>query len=331
MNLRFSGILLIFVLFNEVTADYLEDRFELSNEETVECSGKSDELSDSSIKFDETEKYRLVWDEKVEDLVFIKGDSSIRLEVADNEGIKKAASHALGLEGNFFAQKEDLNPDYRVITLKDKKILVFVRSLVIRLNADLSKDKSFGKDGIVEQGSNVWHGRNLFDSSYLEQSDGKILINSLGCYPCLLRYLDDGTPDKSFGKDGIVRLKVLNLSDAGTDDNLEMITVLVVRPSGVKIVAFCMYADRMEYDHPKEGFCIIRFNEDGSKDDSFGSNGCVTEFAKDSKYLLQTANTMKDGSVGCTVADIDQEKLVEFSYSNKGKKKGWLSWFSIFS
>jgi uncharacterized delta-60 repeat protein len=127
-----------------------------------------------------------------------------------------------------------------------------------RYNSDGSLDASFGTGGKVV--TNLVDPYEAFWGSAL-QPDGKILVvGFLGqSYQdmVLARYDPDGSPDASFGQNGIVVLTVGNPP--------ECIRAIQLMPDGRFVVAGFSNND----------FALLRFNGDGSPDNTFGDNGVV--------------------------------------------------------
>jgi uncharacterized delta-60 repeat protein len=101
------------------------------------------------------------------------------------------------------------------------------------------------------------------------QSDGKIIAvgsaspnNNFGGDVALVRYNSNGSLDTTFGGSGKVR------SDFG---NKEYIDAVVIQNDGKIVVGGCM-----EYANYDQDFLLVRYNENGTLDGSFGVGGKVT-------------------------------------------------------
>ncbi len=133
---------------------------------------------------------------------------------------------------------------------------------IVRYNTDGTPDSSFGTAGIVTTDVNG------SASSVTIQDDGKIIAagdsydgDSI-IYFALIRYNTDGTPDISFGTNGIV---TTNIGSVGYSDAKSVL----VQKDG-KIVA----AGRTNTEtHPY--FALVRYNSNGTLDTSFGTDGVV--------------------------------------------------------
>ena len=159
---------------------------------------------------------------------------------------------------------------YSVVVQPDGKAVVagyseeggHYNAVLIRLLEDGSPDPGFGAGGVVlsDLGSDgrfytvaLDENQNIIAGGY--SNDGDFAI---------ARYLPDGSPDESFGTNGMV------ITDLQND--FENINALVLQTDG-KIVAAGASA------HPDNpggaAFALIRYNSDGSPDATFGDQGKV--------------------------------------------------------
>lgn len=143
-----------------------------------------------------------------------------------------------------------------------KKILFILLAINIILNAnDGTLDLSFGTNGFVI--TNIG-GTDDASTSAVLQPDGKIIVagwtNVSGIYDFIVvRYNTNGSIDTTFGNNGIAT------ANAGGDD--EGAFSVVLQPDG-KIVTGGYSNASGNYD-----FVVIRFNNNGSVDTSFGTDG----------------------------------------------------------
>ncbi len=128
---------------------------------------------------------------------------------------------------------------------------------VARFNANGSIDSGFGTEGRIL--TNV--GDEADDIAI--QEDGKIVISGEGYHSFLtLRYLPDGTPDKSFGNNGVV-ITAFDNSNNKARANL-------IQPDGKIVVE----------GGDNQKIMLARYNTDGSLDNTFGTNGqVISKFA----------------------------------------------------
>jgi uncharacterized delta-60 repeat protein len=130
---------------------------------------------------------------------------------------------------------------------------------VVRYNADGSLDTSFGSGGVVR--TDFGGGTDLA-RTVLVEPDGKIVVagrTQLGSTVqfAVARYNADGSPDPTFGTDGLV---TTNLNGAAFAAVMEGDDLVVVGTAGQAVV----------------DFAVVRYLPDGSLDPGFGSGGIVT-------------------------------------------------------
>lgn len=168
-----------------------------------------------------------------------------------------------------------------------QSITVTTRIALTRLNPNGTLDRSFG-GGDAKVTTNPTDADDSAVSAALA-GDGKIIVlserfnlreerfQSLGY--TLLRYLPDGTLDKSFSRDGKV------LGSFGGD--FQAATDVAVQRDG-KILVTGSKGD----DESEGGFELVRYNANGALDTSFGNRGRVStrvgEFSTPSAVTLQS-------------------------------------------
>lgn len=143
-------------------------------------------------------------------------------------------------------------------TVGTKKVFVMVK-----YKSDGSPDSTFGTNGEIE--TSIGTGDDVVTSSKI-QDDGKVIVagSSTGTNEdfAIVRYKTDGTLDNTFGTAGKVVTPV-----GDTDDRISDIEV----QSDGKIVA----AGIATFTGNVTKFAIVRYNSDGSLDNTFGTNGKV--------------------------------------------------------
>ncbi len=155
-----------------------------------------------------------------------------------------------------------------------------------RYHSDGSLDSGFGNAGQVTTHFGVAndHGRSLaIDSS------GKILLagysdQSHGLDFAVARYHDDGSLDTQFGSGGMVTTHI-----AGND----VARSVVIQPDGKFIVG----GDSWDSAATARSYSLVRYNGDGSLDDSFGSAGSVIENVGSSRDVLTSLALLKNGQI----------------------------------
>lgn len=181
-----------------------------------------------------------------------------------------------------------------VILQPDGKILItgttfngsFIRDFcLLRYNSDGNPDNSFGVNGVViADVGNIFEYATCLDL----QTDGKIIVGGYSANNlnntdfAIIRFNPDGSIDNSFGNNGIIKTAI----GSGNDDLFS----LRVQSDG-KILA-AGTTDNGTFD-----FCLVRYNSDGSLDNSFGNNGIViTDF--DNRYDRATSIQIQpDGKI----------------------------------
>ncbi|MBO9203686.1 MULTISPECIES: T9SS type A sorting domain-containing protein [Niastella] len=107
-----------------------------------------------------------------------------------------------------------------------------------------------------------------FGTAMAFTSDGKILVAGYtqnDDYFLVVRYTKAGILDNSFGTGGVVRVR----SEDGPGGNSARGYGMALQPDGKIVVAGWNWPTNKD-------FCVMRFNEDGSFDNSFGTDGKVT-------------------------------------------------------
>lgn len=142
-----------------------------------------------------------------------------------------------------------------------------VQALIARYNSDGTIDNTFGSAGITTYDGIGW------DIAYgvTVQSDGKIVTTgstSEEAYPgvaltdlLLLRLNTDGTPDDTFGTNGVVTYN--SIYESGR--------AVRIQNDGKIIVA----GTRWSYSSIENAALLIRYNSDGSMDTTFAENGVL--------------------------------------------------------
>jgi uncharacterized delta-60 repeat protein len=147
---------------------------------------------------------------------------------------------------------------------------------IARYLPDGSLDPDFGLGGKVTTGSSPGSAEAAFALAL--QPDGRILVSGDRCIAgtcefLLLRYLADGSPDLSFGVNGIVTTPIGSAGGGSAAD-------IAVQADG-RIVA-AGNARGVDYD-----FAVARYESDGTLDVTFGTGGKVTTSVDDGEDTAQ--------------------------------------------
>ncbi|RYZ97211.1 MAG: T9SS type A sorting domain-containing protein, partial [Sphingobacteriaceae bacterium] len=152
----------------------------------------------------------------------------------------------------------------------DASFQVISKVVLVRYNADGTRDNSFGNNGLV-----FGDVKNSEPSTIVLQPDGKIVLAGtrtvkqtaqpqMYIQMIISRFNTDGSVDDSFGTQGTV---VIN---PGSDKLISFRpTTLIIQPDG-KILSYAIYWDAGK-QIGKTG--IIRCNANGSLDNTFGNKG----------------------------------------------------------
>jgi len=146
------------------------------------------------------------------------------------------------------------------------KVLLWLATIFTLPSAwAIQLDTSFGDSGYVQTNISTIDNSNQQTHSVLVQADGKIVIagsddNGNDTDFALIRYHANGSRDLTFGEDGQVS------TDLGSHDQLYDL----VQQADGKIVAvgYTFYSNN--------DIVLLRYNTDGSLDDTFGTAGQVT-------------------------------------------------------
>jgi uncharacterized delta-60 repeat protein len=172
----------------------------------------------------------------------------------------KVRTH-IGLSNNM-AHSMAIQQNGKIILAGEANDSIFSDFALTRYNPDGTLDTSFGKEGVVRTALSPWYD---YARSVLVQSDEKILVAGSAQSDlsntnfALLRYFTDGTLDSTFGTNGTV------ITDVGNDYGNSL-----TLQSDHKIVLAGSTAAGTIYD-----YATLRYNMDGSPDNSFGTNGLI--------------------------------------------------------
>lgn len=170
--------------------------------------------------------------------------------------------------------------------MKTKLLLIIALSVIFRWGAKAqpgSLDNSFSSDGMITTdfgGEEEGH-------SVAIQNDEKIIVigyslNGSNNDFALTRYNNNGTLDNTFGSGGKVTTDFANNIDKGNS---------VVIQDDNKIVVSGYSFNGSNYD-----FAVVRYNNYGTLDNTFGSNGKVTTDFGNSEYGMCVA-LQNDGKI----------------------------------
>jgi len=127
----------------------------------------------------------------------------------------------------------------------------------------------------------------------LTQSDGKILaagnaVTSGNQDFAVVRYNQDGSLDTSFAGTGIVRTNI-----AGRIQSTDWVRGAAIQTDGKIIVAGYTAVS----GDPASSIALVRYNQDGSIDSSFGGNGIVTTTDSLLNFIASSVALQTDGKI----------------------------------
>lgn len=179
-----------------------------------------------------------------------------------------------------------------ITTQADGKILLVIyaklenhNSIVLRLNINGTLDNSFGKNGkaTIDMGSDA-----QTINSIKVQNDGHIIIagiiklqgkKSFG----IMKLLPNGVLDKKFAENGIFRYNYQS-----KENRYELFTII---GNSIFIVGL---TDDDDFNRSDSEIIILKLNENGNFDNSFGDKGVVTYNIENVKEIVNCIQTIDD-------------------------------------
>lgn len=224
----------------------------------------------------------------------------------------------------------DISSDDRAFSIdlqNDDKIIIagFVNInnwdfAVLRFNSNGLLDNTFGNNGIV---INDFDGDIDVAFSIKTQSDSKIIacgwtFANASWNFAIIRYNSDGSLDQNFGNKGIVITDVDNVYNTSHS--------IAIQEDGKYVVTgYRYFRERLDTD-----ILLVRYNSDGSIDQSFGVNGFVTkdinrneDFAWDviiqsDERILVTGYTKSDSSKNVVTLRFNNNGQIDSTFGDSG-------------
>jgi uncharacterized delta-60 repeat protein len=208
---------------------------------------------------------------------------------------------------------------YGLFTTPEAKLLVTgwgyvdsaYRTFLAKYNHDGSMDTTFASKGILLPKENNY-------VSFLTQGDGKILASGyysdLNAYG-VARYLQNGTPDSSYGQNGIIM--TLPPGTDGTSNGPEFLQ------SNDKFIT----SNIVHRDTPYSSiYTISRYNTDGTLDASFGHNGKITSdtsiyviYKQENDKLWVRSGPVDYHSDSMLIVRYTADGIIDSSFGQNGK------------
>ena len=159
---------------------------------------------------------------------------------------------------------------------------------LVRYNADGSQDSTFGTGGRVATDIGGIFGSDQAYSIILQQ-DGKIVLtgdsyNGLDLDFALTRYNTDGSLDNTFSSDGKVTASFVRSEDYGWSSALQVDGKILV-------------AGASSFETTGQDFALLRFNTDGSLDNSFDTDGMLVTDLGNSIEEGRSVTVQPDGKI----------------------------------
>ena len=166
--------------------------------------------------------------------------------------------------------------------------------VIRRYNSDGTVDNTFGANGKVFTAL----GLGSISKQTTTQADGKILLVGysqylLGQAPLVidfnvLRYNSDGTLDTTFSEDGIISEKVESSNDNGR---------IVLKQNDGKLVLIGNQRNNQQNSNSNTEIAMARYNQNGSLDVSFGTNGKSISVFGQNVNNVRKAALQPDGKI----------------------------------
>ncbi|MFI5172050.1 MAG: T9SS type A sorting domain-containing protein [Chitinophagales bacterium] len=163
--------------------------------------------------------------------------------------------------------------------------------LFVRFNPDGTIDESFGDAGVVIM--DLSSENDIIADMLIDETGRIIAIASIGpnsnSYAAIMRLLDDGSFDDTFGTDGIT------ITEIGTEYTFPL--SLVVQPDGKYVVG------GNENNGDENDVLVMRYLNNGTLDDSFGIDGVATNEISGSQTIRSIALQSDGKIVGAYIAN----------------------------
>jgi uncharacterized delta-60 repeat protein len=193
---------------------------------------------------------------------------------------------------------------------QDAKIVVVTGNkngemLILRYNKDGGLDTAFNGTGIIKYYYYNIFSHPTYGHGIAIQSDGKIVVTgSSGSTLLVLRYNPDGTPDSSFNGIGAVT------------NSCEGRTAIALQQDGRIVVAGSV----INLADGTWDISVLRFNGNGSLDDTFGVNGVVKYNSgfSDSAESLAIQTDGKSVVTGQRVIQSSHFDVITLRYNSQG-------------
>ncbi|WP_310993366.1 T9SS type A sorting domain-containing protein [Aequorivita marina] len=163
-------------------------------------------------------------------------------------------------------------------------LLLLIVTTSVTLAQPGTLDPTFGTDGIVTTAIDPNYN---FAEATIVQADGKIVVAGNAGTPAdfrmaIARYNTDGSLDSSFGNGGNLHFNVGAVKSFIMD--------LAQQPDGKIVIG------GRTWDNESGNFALVRLNEDGSFDDTFGTNG-IAHIITSEADVSEKISLLDDGKI----------------------------------
>ena len=242
-------------------------------------------------------------------------------------GINGVVTTNSTINENYYGRAGALQADGKIIVIGNTSNSSFFR--MIRYNTNGKIDSSFGQNGVAVTTPGIGY---EYAEDIKIQGDGKIIVggtfsDSAGASAFgLILFKTNGTVDSSFGKNGKI------ISHAGHfityigakyygQYSDEAATTVHIQTDGKILIGGRSYSHEACYDYYGYAYCnpafaLLRYNNDGKLDSTFGINGKVM----DSTLLVEprTIAVQPDGKIVVTGVSWYQDGFVTERYNANG-------------
>ncbi|MGB7201970.1 MAG: carboxypeptidase regulatory-like domain-containing protein [Pyrinomonadaceae bacterium] len=175
-----------------------------------------------------------------------------------------------------------IQPDGKIVAVGESTIGSLRGCSVVRYNVDGSLDNSFDGDGRAFAFLN--RGFSCHDVAI--QTDGKIVAVGESGFFGLVRFNSDGSLDTSFGDGGKVTTQIIYGDHSAN-------AVVIQTDGKIVIAGRCGHS----YSDVLPDFALVRYNPDGSTDNSFGHLGRVVTRVSNFDDVANAVAIQSDGKI----------------------------------
>ena len=246
-----------------------------------------------------------------DDMVIWRYESSGQLDTAFGGSGIVVHDSAAGGNGNDNGSSITINSKGRILVTGYSSNGSDNDMVIWEYNSDGTLNSSFGTGGVVVSDNAAGGGGNDMGKSITTDSQRSILVtgasfNGSDFDMVLWRFNPDGTPDSTFGNNGIV---VVNNAAGGNGDDYG--SSVIIDSQGRILVAGASF-NGSDLD-----MVLWRFNPDGTLDGTFGNNGVVIE---------DGATGANSQDLGYSISTDSQGRILVTGVSSNGTDQYMVIW-----